>query len=477
MSESLTKTDQQHLFALLIMDPLGKDIAQSLPLDAWSADPAQLQLVKRIYEFREANESTPAEYILDFIAELNISSDKKEMLTKKVDKAVSLYDGDRITKDHVMGRLNNFYRATCLRRDIAELAGLIDAGDLEGADALLMKASSRRIDSLEQSARFTDHHLVLNRPKEDLENRMIRWGVGPLDRRKICPTKKKVMLIHAATGKGKTWALVTLGMQAILQKKNVLHVSCEMPREDVLERYYQNAFCMTTDTEPEQRVRYNIGEGYGLSRDLAFGEKSLKLDPGYAMDQLQPFLEADNSYGQLVILEYPPNTATAPMIQSKMRWFANTEGLVFDEVLVDYVSIMQIRKQELKRHEMGAHVIGLKKIATEEDVAMVAAIQSNREGIGNANVRAKNAGEDISMIQHSDFAISYSQTEDELSMGIGRLYVDKARGTRDNFEVMITQDYATGQFCKDAVEMDHRWRRSLDKAIEDRKEEEGGRDD
>lgn len=49
--------------------------------------------------------------------------------------------------------------------------------------------------------------------------------------------------------------------------------------------------------------------------------------------------------------------------------------------------------------------------------------------------------------------LTYNQTKREHELDLARIHVDKARGDRDHFTVLITQNYTSGQFVTDSAFM------------------------
>ena len=103
------------------------------------------------------------------------------------------------------------------------------------------------------------------------------------------------------------------------------------------------------------------------------------------------------------------------------------------------------------REETGVLIKDLRGLAIEYNAALATASQSNREGAGAKTVTALHAAEDFSKVATSDIVISYSRTQFEYELNLARLTVNKSRDDFDKFTVLLSQAYAVGQFCTDAV--------------------------
>jgi replicative DNA helicase len=86
-------------------------------------------------------------------------------------------------------------------------------------------------------------------------------------------------------------------------------------------------------------------------------------------------------------------------------------------------------------------------------MAVVAVTQGNRSSDNARTVTAGMVAEDWSKIGTADTVLTYSQTSEEKEIGLARVLVAAARDARDKYVVMISQSYATCQFCIDSVYM------------------------
>ena len=77
---------------------------------------------------------------------------------------------------------------------------------------------------------------------------------------------------------------------------------------------------------------------------------------------------------------------------------------------------------------------------------LIVCTQSNRSGSEANRQEMKHMGEDISKYQTSDICLTWSATEFEQSIGVGRLFVAKARKASDSVECFISQNLTCGQF-------------------------------
>jgi hypothetical protein len=105
----------------------------------------------------------------------------------------------------------------------------------------------------------------------------------------------------------------------------------------------------------------------------------------------------------------------------------------------------------------------LRGIAVERNIAVGIVSQSNRAGSKVKKLTEANIGEDFSKIQTTDTAFFYNQTDQELKLGLARIEVAKTRNEAGHFEVLISQNYNTGQFCLDSSMVDRQYQQNMKK--------------
>ena len=123
-----------------------------------------------------------------------------------------------------------------------------------------------------------------------------------------------------------------------------------------------------------------------------------------------------------------------------------------DCICIDYPDLFAMDSKNL-RLELGRVVAELKGIASERNCAVVTVSQGNRESETATTVRGAMASEDISKLATADVMLTYSQTDLEYLMGLGRVFVEKARQESGKISILITQAYAMGQFVLDSMRM------------------------
>ena len=84
---------------------------------------------------------------------------------------------------------------------------------------------------------------------------------------------------------------------------------------------------------------------------------------------------------------------------------------------------------------------------------MVAAAQANREAGKAKVVTGQHVAEDISIAQTADITLAISRSDQEKRLGLARLRVDKSRNSMDGFDVLLSQNFAHGQFVRQSTRL------------------------
>lgn len=251
---------------------------------------------------------------------------------------------------------------------------------------------------------------------------------------------------------GKTWFCVNAGRQAVTQKAKVLHVSLEMDEDRVLARYYQSFFAIARRPDPVSRATFELDE---LERLIGIKIRKSKpkldfTDPTIRKVLRNKIKHWGTRFERLVIKKFSSGTLTLNQLRGYLDYLERVHKFVPNVLIIDYPMLMKMDTRDL-RVSFGATVVGLRGLADERNLALIAPAQSNRLGIGAKRVDSRNAAEDISTVFTADTVLSYSQTKAEQRLGLARLSVEHARDTDTGMQLLLTQSYATGQYFVDSV--------------------------
>ena len=203
--------------------------------------------------------------------------------------------------------------------------------------------------------------------------------------------KGELGFIVAPAGSGKSWFLAHLGVEAMRQGKNVMHITLELN-----ERYV------------------------GLRYDAIFS--------GIAFQEVRNNVPAvkkaiEGITGKLFIKYFPIKTASAATIKMHIDRLQLIMGVKIDLVVVDYADLLRpfaIDKNANSYSDGGSVYEELRSVLGELQIPGWTASQSNRGAHEEEIIEAHNVAESYKKIMTGDFIMSLSRKmEDKLA---GRLF-------------------------------------------------------
>lgn len=231
--------------------------------------------------------------------------------------------------------------------------------------------------------------------------------------------KRKEMLVVLGPAKGgKSFALMNLAVNAQLQEKNVLFITLENSVEVTTDR--MDAYLAQVETN-------------ALIKNITAVETAVRARLAKA--------------GVMKVHEYATGTFKPRDLRRLVEHY-KARGLIFDVIVVDYWDIMapDITYRDDSIRESASIGMGLRAIAKDENLAMVTAIQSNRDGFKAALTKAEHAAEDFNKVRLADAMFSISSTDEERQKGEARLYMAALRNAQTGGVLNISQDLSKATF-------------------------------
>lgn len=362
-----------------------------------------------------------------------------------------------LNAEYVLSRVNDFVTEQELKSSVISAAERFQQGGDAAVDDvknIFHQALKFKAEGIDAGTFLGDRRKVLGflgRP----QHADYALGIEELDRRGIGPTRGEALGFMAPKGRGKTWFCVHAGTMCLLQGAKVAHVSLEMKDERIMPRYIQRLFAVAKRKEKYAITKLeldDLGRLEGLVRTHASTELTFS-DPRFLSKiakEMEPWGERLN---RLVVRAFPTSTLTMGHLEAWLDSLELTYGFVPDVLVLDYPKLMALDRRQELRIALGLRYEELRGLLMRRNLAGVFPMQSNREGEEAKLLTAKFTGEDYSIPQTLDMFLTYSATKFERNLGLARLYVDKARNDDDDFTVLITQSYKTGQFVRQSAFM------------------------
>ncbi len=241
----------------------------------------------------------------------------------------------------------------------------------------------------------------------DLEelNRLTNGGVS----------RKTLNVILAPTNVGKSLMLCHLASMYMRRGRKVLYITLEM-----------------SDKTTAQRVTANM-----LDRDM----NSLA---SMAPEEFSSTITAlrDRCPGDLVIREFPALSVTTTNFRALLADLKRTRTFVPDVVIVDYLnlcgsaSLRKSSKADLYQ-TVGTIAAELRGFATEQNVVLWTATQTNRSGFKSAELELEHTSESYAVNSNADLILGLSQDENIPNARIIKLLKNRNDGISGSKKAVV----------------------------------------
>ena len=251
--------------------------------------------------------------------------------------------------------------------------------------------------------------------------------------------------------KGKSWLLQYLAIQALRAHLNVVFVSMEMTRAEVIQRLWKTMFgahsglIKAGSYEGARFVEDSYEEGKYRSEIVNI---NVKEGMGKNVQDLQKELRTSNQYaGHLRVIAYPAFGASVIDITNRIEELAN-DGFVTDVLIIDYADITKpIGGGSEVRNQLDSIWKHLRGFSMKFHCATVTASQTNRGGFSSSVVGAETISEDIRKICHVTSLVSMEQTPKMKKKHIMRLRnIALRNGESSDDPCVFCQCLPLGQF-------------------------------
>ncbi len=455
----VSTTLQESLITLLCLDDQSAPIIRNT-LPVTSFEGVYNDIAKAVYTFVDQHKKAPKANLDDVLEDLLERDNAK---ARRVERAMRMmqktYDGG-LHAEHILNRLDSRVRYHRVRTATREVVGKFNDGNIteetiDEMEAIFSRAVRTTVGTFDPGVKLGDKKRALAAMlKDDLED-VFPTGIKELDAAKLGPRRKQLHLLIGLKKIGKTRWLVQLGQHAAMQDHKVLHISLEMDEERMMKRYYQSFFAIADHRETIHRVRFKKDE-YGKLLRVMYRKAKVRLaldDRGIRRELSRRIDQFGDQLDNIRIKSFPTRQLTFPGLVSYLDRLEMQEKFIPDLLIVDYPKIMNIDINNM-RLALGAMLEDIRGLCVERNMAGATVAQSHRMRKGTeGDVDSADIGEDFSQVQTLDVGLVYRQSLSEAQLGLARIKVADARDIKAGWEVLISQNYAMGQFCVDSIRM------------------------
>jgi len=423
---------QAKITALSLRDPTFNIRTDGLVRPEYMESTAQAVLINLSSRFWEKYKAVPSRTILDHMIRKAViaKSIRDDMVDDVKDALDAVYTADLSDRDYVIDECASFARHQAIIAAMEKSVSSLDARDFDRIELNMKEAFqiAAHDDSLghdlleDREARSKDRKDILAGKRIPA----VTSGNKDFDR---CTadggfTKGELAVLLGPAKRGKSFGLLNFGLGGALAGYNVLMVSLE------------NSVRVTTD------------------RADAFlsGIETKKLKDH--IDEVEDKVESRLSKAGVFKVHNFPTGAFSPRDLKRLIERYRAKGILFDEIIIDYWDIMKpsVSYKDDSIRESASIGIELRAIAEEENVAMVTAIQSNRDGFKAVTAKAEHAAEDFNKVRLADLLFSINATEDERRDGEARIWFAAVRNSEGGYGLRIKQDLSRATFMSKVIE-------------------------
>mgnify|MGYP003136880691 FL=1 len=231
-------------------------------------------------------------------------------------------------------------------------------------------------------------------------------------------SRKELGMVVAPPGVGKSLYLVNQGAANLLQGKNVLYVSLEMSEDKIAGRFDS----VITEI---RNLKTSLGQ-------LRLKER---------LDEVK-----NKTEGRLLIKEFPTGACNVNQLRSLLVQLKLHKNFTPDVLIVDYLELLRPNRLIDSEYQAQQRIAEeLRGLGVEYNCLIWTASQTNRQARRVPIITDAELGDSYGKIRPADWVISLNQTQEEYDEGAMRVYVMKARDSKQHYLVNVAIDYSTLQ--------------------------------
>jgi len=355
----------------------------------------------RFFGFHHKYKNFPTRQLLVSIIREELTTGNDVILREQVIEFLSRLKSSPNLGDlkYVKEKALDFCKKQVLKKALEESVHAISNENYESVLSIMKIALAKGAHSTTGHDFFEDYEARFSK----ITRQTCPTGIPQLDKKGVLNgglARGEIGVVVAPTSVGKSHWLVNIGASALKAGKNVVHYTFELTETSVGVRYDSN-LCDIPSSDVQDRK-----------------EEVLSI-------------YEDNSFGRLIIKEYPTGSASVMTIRNHLEKLA-MKDFIPSLIVIDYADIMRsTRSYDSLRHELKLIYEELRNLAMEMKIPVWTASQSNREAAEKEVIGMDSMSEAYGKAMVADVVVSLSRKQLEKATGSGRLFVAKNRAGKD----------------------------------------------
>jgi len=365
------------------------------------------EFVRLVFGYRRKYGVHPSEEIMSTILRAELE-DESDLIKKQMRDYFARSIATKVKDvDYIKETALDFCKKQKLKEAMIKSVGLLQRSSFGEIKKIIDEALKLGTDNNFGHNYKTDFELrYVDRPRNAVStgwiemDKILKGGLG----------KGELGVGIAATGAGKSMALVHLGAAALKAGKNVIHYTLEL-------------------TEPVVGLRYD-----SCLSGVPINDLRAYKDHVYE--------SCSDVEGNLIIKEYPTKSASTNTIRAHLSKLEKRNHPV-DMIIVDYGDLLKPTTHfKEKRNELESIYEELRGIAQEYECPLWTVSQTNRSGLNTEIITMESISEAFSKCFVADFIFSLSRTIKHKNENTGRVFIAKNRNGPDGLVYPIFMDTA-----------------------------------
>ena len=384
------------------------DVSDSVT-DEYFENTARKWIVNRLQKYFDEFHTTPTMEALQIEVKKEDNDVLKIAVIEELKEAYKMAD-QSIDKEYIEQEFSKFCQNQQMKKAIMTSVDLLNDGDYESIRTLISKAivtaQEKNIGhdfALDVEARYRpDDRRVIPTPWPQI-NSITQGGYG----------KGDLVIFFGGPGSGKSWAAISMALEAARLGGNVVYYTLELGEGYVGQRFDANLTQIPVDQLPMHRIKIEESTS-GLA-------------------------------GKLIIKEYPPKRASLDDIERHLDQMWTQHNFKPDVIFIDYLDLLRNRRARNERKDdLDDIYTDAKGLAKELGIPIVSPSQVNRSGAADKVVEGDKAAGSYDKIMIGDIIISTSRLRKDKVDNTSRWHIIKNRYGSDGITFSCDFEGSTG---------------------------------
>ena len=384
------------------------DVSDSVT-DEYFENTARKWIVTKLNKYFDEFHTTPTMEALQIEVKKEDNDVLKIAVIEELKEAYKMADSAH-DKEYIEQEFLKFCQNQQMKKAIMTSVDLLNDGDYESIRSLISKAivTSQEKNTghdyeLDVEARYRpDDRRVIPTPWPQI-NSITQGGYG----------KGDLIIFFGGPGSGKSWAAISMALEAVKLNCNVVYYTLELGEGYVGQRFDANLLGIPVDQLPMHRVKI---------------EEATK---GLA--------------GKLIIKEFPPKRASLDDIERHLDQLWNQHNFKPNVIFIDYLDLLRNRRSRVERKDdLDDIYTDAKGLAKELGIPIISPSQVNRSGAADKVVEGDKAAGSYDKIMIGDIIISTSRLRKDKVDNTSRWHIIKNRYGSDGITFNCDFEGSTG---------------------------------